>query len=917
MLAHPNTYNTFKTNNDVSKNNELYHDNNLIMLNAIEIAKSKNNYNAFTLKLTKDPNFPSSIDKFKSNLSNHGFYRRYDVAEVLRGDYSKLFFDIDAHIDEEEEAIRAFNQINEIVKILNGDNKICRLCGIIEYNENVDKKYIDEINDMFNVDEGIVAEFVDVEPCNNIYVIDNINLISKSISAHLFVSGCYFSRESLQQLFKSFNSAVKLQNSDFARVFDFTVYKSKQQILRFCLSGKGINGRPPNPNFDNAFCSKIVASLNDFVATKTESDTVLICGELLEILKTFINSKKFTETKNPELLKRIKNKREGIDGDLKEKKPKIPLNPQRLWYFNLCQKIAYDVITKPQLTDAELFDKYDVEDEYYYSNSKQTHVRNTSALTTAIKEVMENGPYKIYKAMNKNFKMSKCDKKDIFKFTFEQFKNIVSYGVNIQTLAILINGTFCFFNRSDPYKRGDTFIAYVNSDNEITVDNIKRLITTLTNIKFKIRLNRTVEGVNFNIFITLDEAFGYCQTYLNTLYDFDICCNEPNVLNLYDKPSKADKVELSDEWKTIVEAFATEKNEEFENVVNYDKYEFILDWFAFVLQHPESRNRTFLFISGNQGIGKNIMSNAISDFLGSSFAIPNVGIESVCGNFNGLTVNKKLCVINELENSQYSDKIKSLCSEDKMSVNEKYGAQYIGINKCNFVIFSNHFNTNIIQKGDRRFAYICSTATAEDKSFYASMFNGDELREDLRENLITHLLSRDLSNYSNNEAPLFDKDKIYEDMDLKRSPVYLETIEIMKKRQNEPIELKELVEELHMRQEESEDLNCINITIRTLRKILSFNDTDDYKIMRKNGQSGLYVVYRYKEGSKTAKQTIIDYMTNNNIEKLELNEAIKILNDENMKGITVRTIRKSLNFTDMDEYELKRTNAGRYIVRKV
>ena len=87
MLAHQNTYNSFRTNNNVDKNNELYHDNNLIMLNAIEIAKSKNNYNAFTLKLTKDPNFPSSVEKFKSNLSNQGFYKRYDVAEVLRGDY--------------------------------------------------------------------------------------------------------------------------------------------------------------------------------------------------------------------------------------------------------------------------------------------------------------------------------------------------------------------------------------------------------------------------------------------------------------------------------------------------------------------------------------------------------------------------------------------------------------------------------------------------------------------------------------------------------------------------------------------------------------------------------------------------------------------------------------------------------------
>lgn len=911
MSAQPqtvNSYNVFKTNNKGNDDKPIYQNNNLILLNAIEIAKSNKGFNAFTLNLTKDPNFISSNNKFKQNLSSSRFYKRYDVGEVLRGDFSKMFFDIDAHEEQEAEAIKAFTQINEMIEILNQNEHCCRLCGIIEYNNNIDIKYVEEIKELFNLND--CSEFLDNGSHNNIYVVENKNLLGKTISSHLFVAGCYFSRETLQQLFKSFNSANKLQNTDFAKVFDFTVYKAKQQILRFCLSGKGVNSRPPNQNFDNDFCGRIVSSINDFVATKTETDNVLIHGETLELLKTYINSKRFTETKDKDLLKRIKNKTQGIEDDLTEVKPRILYTAQKAWYFEMCESMAYDIVFNPELTNEELIEKYDNVNHYYFSNSQQKHVRNLSAINAAIEAVREKGPHNFIKCVNKGFEKLRLEKEDVFKFTLKDFKTIVNFGVNIQTLAILINGTFCFFDRSDDKKRADEFIAYVNSNNEITTDNIKRFLSSLRDSGFMIKLNRNVEGVNLSVKIDMLTAFKCCQGYKNTLKDFDVCSLEGNVLNLYNKPTKSEPVELCDEWKTIVELFSTEQNENFENVVNMDKYEYVLNWFAYALQHPDSRNKTILFISGMQGLGKNILTDCICKFL-NGFGASNVNIDDVCGSYNGLVANKKLCVINELENSSYSDKIKTLI-DDEQKINVKFGNQYITVNKCNYVIFSNHFNTNIIQKGDRRFAFIASTATPEEKSFYASMFQGDNLREEIYENLINHLLSRDLSNYRNNEAPLFDKVKVYEDMDLKRSPAYLETINIMKSRQNEPIELNELVEELVNRQEDNDDLRGININIRTLRKILSFNDTDDYKITQKHG-GGYYVVYRYKEGSKTAKQIIIDYMEVNNLDKLEVNEAVKILTDAEMKGITSRTIRKTLSFNDEDNYEIKKSHGSSYI----
>lgn len=907
--------------NEVEYEKDIYGENNLIMLRAVERTKSGKNFycSAFCLKKEKKPNLLSTSKTFSTKLPTKEFYETYDVAEVLRGDYTKLFFDIDAHDrdQEEYEALKAFEQIEEMVEIIRKTGVNCKLCGIVEYNtESVDEEFVEELNNRFEKykdDEIEVEELATENKNGTIYVVPSSVLVGKSVSAHLFVCGCYFSRDSLHDLFKDFNAAAKIQNSYFASVFDFTVFKTGQQLLRFALSGKAMVKRPANPNYDNKFCSSIFYQINNFVATKTDTDNVLICGETLEKLKTYINSMKFVESSD-EMKKKIKNKTNGIEEDLMNKKPRILFSNQTAWYYDLCRMIAYDVLENKYIKDDELVEKYDVENHYYFSNSQQRRVRNVCAIKSAVKLVREKEPFGFCKSftVDKNLRLFK---EDVFRFSLEEFKKRCIHGVNIQTLAILFNGTFCFFNRSDSYKRSTEFIAYLNSENEITVDSIPRFLKDMNMNGFRVKLNRDVEGVSLSVRIEIQKVFSYCQSFRNEVDDFDVCTLTPNVLNLYNKPVKVNEyVELRDEWKTIFEAFATELNGSLEHVVNFEKYEYILNWFAFMLQHPESRNKTILYIAGKGGIGKNVLSNAIVKIIGKEFANGSADLENVCGNFTGSIENKKFVVINEVESSNYSDKIKKII-DDNVKIEKKCENAYITENKCNFIIYSNHLNTNIMQKGDRRFAFINSTAIPEEKEFYASLFDGDEYKPEILENLFNHLLSRDLKGYKNNEAPMFDKQKIYDDMDLKRSPAYLEAVEIMKEGGNKPIELNELVEKLNDRKDENEELRMMNITIRTIRKILCFNDTDDFKIVKNRSDDKLYLVNRYYRSS-TSKEAMIEIMKKRNNERLEVNEAIKELEKVGMNGITTRTLRKTLNFTEEDKYEIKKSNGKCYVVYK-
>lgn len=916
-----NTYNTFKNNKQAHGDiiyDDIYIDNNLIFLNVLSKPESSEKYNAFHLNNLKNPNFISNDKDFKK-LAKKVFNKKFDSAEVLRGDYSKLFFDIDGH--NERDVMEGFDVVIKIFEIIKNDVKNVKLSGVIDYNPTVKQEWIDTLLNKFSA-------------YKNVFITVNKFQVSKSFSAHLYISGCCFSRVELYECFEAYNSKPKRERSSFPKCVDSCVYVQGQRMFRTVLSGK--IERPVNPLYTDKFCEYIYQHINEFCCTKTETDTVLITGQTLEKLKTYLNtfSLKCSPKEDRDKVKKWQNTKQdlGLEFDIRE--PILLNDSWNEWLWNLDYKIALQKAANPDITGDELLKMFDVESEYYETQTHHNRIRNVAAIKSAIKFVEDNG---VYHWMN-NFKKTFNTRitRDFFKFSIEQFVNFCKKYNTIQALAMVYNATFCWFNSTTDDKKAGEFIAYVNNENEIVIDPVERLYKEFRNKQFQTIVIRqtTIETKDENgaavkklvdvpLSLNFEDICKYCYKYRFEVKNFDIYTLEPNVLNLYNGQTTHEPVELDDMWKTIFEIYATEQDESLNYVVNNEKYEYILNWFAYMLQHPESRNKTLLYIAGKQGIGKNLVTNAIVKILGKKFCCGDADIDDVCGTFNSLIKNKKMIVINELKTSGYSDEIKKLIDE-YIRINEKSKPQYVENNKCNYIIFSNHLNTNIIQKDDRRFAFIYSTAQPEDKAFYASFFNGDEYKPELLDNLFYHLLSRDLTNYRNNEAPVFDKVKIYESMDMKRSPAYLATVEIMKANQNKPMLLIDVVEQLNQMKENAiaspnggyeDDLAGININMRTIYNLLSFNDTDDYQI-KQNKHDHKRVLYYRNYKPTGPKEKMIEIMKERENKRLEVNEAVKMLADKGFTGITTRTLRKVLDFNDDDEYEIKKQNGKTYIVYK-
>lgn len=868
--------NTFNTHN--AKGKYQHEPSNDIMYNLVERSKTTETYSAFTISLTKTPQ-TFNLSQFVK-FSDIKLYERYDVAEVLRGDFSRLFFDIDCHDNEEfnNTFYKAFDVIKNIVEIIAKDNNLDAdkiLSGYLETKEDDTKALDDLVNNL--------ADYHFYSGDNAIALGTN-QPKAKYISSHIYLRGIYFTRSAIKKLFSNFNSAVKMANSNMPSCLDCSVYVEGQRIFRHPYSGKAIQARgtPILTKFAQEWLSE---NPDAFVATKTENDKIFISessecyAHIQNYLKTFVKPIKVSDKKE------TKEFLENFDEETKEdtdlystiKRNIVRHTTQCEWYFNLIKKIQFYIYRNSQeghnLSDKDIID-YFSQPEFRYTT--QTHKRKLlqiNSIRSAL-EIAKQNPLTTSKILRDIVELEHVEPKDLK--PLETFKTLVGKyaGVDITTLATLIHNTFIFFTRVDDSKESINFIAFKDTNNQLQIKSYTAFMTFLKTYPIPVRLNK--EGIIYKI--KLETAFNIYDKFKSRYYDFELCSDDENVLSIFNgfnKPEDGNNP-LPESVSKIFDLYATVEDKNNHDDITYtvdnDRKEFLLDWFAWMVQHPENRNKTCLQISAKQGIGKNIITNTLCKMIGDRFTMGNAYIDNIIGTYNGGIDKKLLIVMNEVDTkAKNTDKLKSTITDPTIPINEKYGANYIGKNCANYVIFTNHTDTRTIAENDRRFVYIRTEAEPYPKEFYNDIVNplNSCLKDDIAEGFVNHLLSRDLTNYNPSLAPDFDKTTLYEDRKDKRSAIY-RLVDYVYTKESPKIKcgcliIPELVNALTCLRRLGEsicgfynvdenksleddlitELNKVELTNAGVIKIIGFNDEDKYatKKCRKNFARDKMVIY--------------------------------------------------------------------------
>lgn len=134
-------------------------------------------------------------------------------------------------------------------------------------------------------------------------------------------------------------------------------------------------------------------------------------------------------------------------------------------------------------------------------------------------------------------------------------------------------------------------------------------------------------------------------------------------------------------------------------------FEYILDYFAHLIQKPwELPHVSMIFITA-EGVGKDIFITFINNVINQRYTYNTEKLELICGKFNTTLAGKLLITLNETNPVDSRDRIenlKFLITAEKVTIEGKHKDPIKANNFARFVFFSNRLFAFPVEEGSRR-----------------------------------------------------------------------------------------------------------------------------------------------------------------------------------------------------------------------
>jgi len=188
-------------------------------------------------------------------------------------------------------------------------------------------------------------------------------------------------------------------------------------------------------------------------------------------------------------------------------------------------------------------------------------------------------------------------------------------------------------------------------------------------------------------------------------------------------------------------------------------YRWILRWLAYPIQHPGAKMKTALVVHGAQGVGKNMLFEAVMAIYGEYGRV--IGQSELEEKFNEWASRKLFLIANEViarqELFHQKNKIKALITDDWIHINPKNVAAHDERNHINLVFLSNEAQPVVLDADDRRFMAIW-TPPKREPEFYRAVL--DEIAHGGVAALHDYLLNLDLGDFNPGTPPMNTRARI-------------------------------------------------------------------------------------------------------------------------------------------------------------
>jgi len=231
----------------------------------------------------------------------------------------------------------------------------------------------------------------------------------------------------------------------------------------------------------------------------------------------------------------------------------------------------------------------------------------------------------------------------------------------------------------------------------------------------------------------------------------DPICTNPNVYNIW-QPFKAALLPAVDD--SLIPAIVHPFIHHIHHVITNQEMkhtDFVIDYFANMLQHPERKSQVAISLFGAQGCGKGILFDLFrEEILGPflSFQTDKPELTLLGNHANGFI--HRICVqVDEVKClHDHNDNLKNFITSSTLSHNGKNKDAVTVANLTNLILTSNNENALSVPSDDRRLVLFRCSSVYKDNDEYFDSLSAHIRRPDAARGIYQYLMGRDLSKYS-------------------------------------------------------------------------------------------------------------------------------------------------------------------------
>lgn len=341
----------------------------------------------------------------------------------------------------------------------------------------------------------------------------------------------------------------------------------------------------------------------------------------------------------------------------------------------------------------------------------------------------------------------KLSYKQLLKWNMEDFppKNkykkwytdgILMENMNLECMYYTETGDILYYNNNN-YRQNTTGIArqfYMKYSFEITTDKKSKKINP------------------FDVWLESEDRKDVDKIVFNPLNNHRI--NEFNIWKGFDikNTNEYDLDNISD-WLNHIKHIWADDDE--------DTYNYILNWFAQLLQTPHKKNNICLVLHSVEGVGKSIVLDMIGKIIGDTYYFSTSNLKHIIGDYNGEAEGKILVNLNETNwggDKKMVGSFKEFITDSTIAINKKYKNAYTINNFANTIITTNEDWIVSINRNDRRFNLRECKNVKYDKTYY------DKIAKTPLQDIANYLYNRDISSY---DSRVFVKSELHEEQVIK------------------------------------------------------------------------------------------------------------------------------------------------------